>query len=318
MSPEGRPQTDVSGTRVSCTPRQEDVAAVDRPAPTEVRVIASAGSCHQHPLPIASASRSGLQARDVIEWRPGRSSAVTWTALGAGLTVLGLGLFAIPSILRAGPASGTFQIGLVDILLVVALTVLLVVAHEGIHGLAMLAFGARPRFGAIMVSGAVPAVYATSEGHHFTRGQFVVVAVAPAVAVSSLGFVICLGPSAGYMIVPLAVHLGGCVGDAFAGWRALREPRGTECEDLRDGIRFHRSLGDPGRFVPGPRAGEGPRSPVGLERKQELTETRPAAAIRKNQNKCSRTPDRCWARVSNLRDPDQGRDEWLAAARRLA
>ena len=226
---------------------------MDRPAPTEVRGIASAGSCHQHLLPIASASRSGLQAPDVIEWRPGRSSAVTWTVLGACLTVLGLGLFAIPSLLRAGPTGGSFQIGLVDILLVVALTVLLVVAHEGIHGLAMLAFGARPRFGAILVSGVVPAVYATSEGHHFARGQFVVVAVAPAVAVSLLGFVICLGPWAGYMIVPLAVHLGGCVGDAFAGWRALREPPGTECEDLRDGIRFHRSLRDPGRFVPGSR-----------------------------------------------------------------
>lgn len=125
-------------------------------------------------------------------------------------------------------------------LLVVALTALLVVAHEAIHGLVMLRSGARPRFGATLVGRVMPAVYATSEGHRFTRGQYLAVAAAPAVAVSVLGFLACFGPWAGYLIVPLAVHLGGCVGDGFAGWRALREPPGTECEDLRDGIRFHR------------------------------------------------------------------------------
>jgi hypothetical protein len=186
------------------------------------------------------------RTEDVHEWRPGRSSAVSWTVLGAGVMVLGLGLFAFPSILRAGLAGGTFRIGLVDVLFVLALTLLLVIAHEAIHGVAMLAFGARPRFGAVLVGGVVPAVYATCDGHRFTRGQFLAVAAAPAVAVSVLGFVACLGPWAGLLIVPLAIHLGGCVGDGFAGWRALREPPGTACEDLRDGIRFYRSLPDPG------------------------------------------------------------------------
>ncbi len=172
--------------------------------------------------------------------RPGSSAAVSWTVLGAAVTVLGVGLFAFPSILRAGPAGATFQIGLVDILLVVALTAVLVVVHEAIHALVMLGFGARTRFGAILVGRVLPAVYATAEGHHFTRGQYLTVAAAPAVAVSVLGFVACLGPWAGWLIVPLAVHLGGCIGDGSACWRALREPSGTECEDLRDGIRFHR------------------------------------------------------------------------------
>jgi hypothetical protein len=60
------------------------------------------------------------------------------------------------------------------------------------------------------------------------------------VAISALGFVACFGPWAAYLIVPLAIHLGGCVGDGFAILRALREPSTTTCEDLRDGIRFHR------------------------------------------------------------------------------
>jgi hypothetical protein len=176
----------------------------------------------------------------VVEWRPGRSSAIRWSVLGVAVTLVGVVMFASPSILRAGPAGGTFRFGVVDVLLVIALTLLLVLGHEAIHGLAMLGFGARPRFGAILVGGVLPALYATAEGHRFTRGRYLTVAVAPAISVSLLGFLACLGPWAGYLIVPLAVHLGGCIGDGVAGWRALREPPGTTCEDMRDGIRFHR------------------------------------------------------------------------------
>ena len=180
------------------------------------------------------------QASTIVDWRPGRSSAVTWTVLGTAVTVLGLGLFALPSVLQAGPAGGTFDVRPLDIILVVTLTFLLVVAHEAIHGLAMLVVGARPEFGALLIGGAMPALYATAAGQRFSRRKYLIVSAAPAVTVSALGFLACLGPWAGYLIVPLAVHLGGCVGDAFAFWRTLREPAGTTCEDLRDGIRFHR------------------------------------------------------------------------------
>ncbi len=184
--------------------------------------------------------KAGRQGAVVVDWRPGPSSAIRWSVLGVAVMMVGVVMFAFPSILRAGPAGGTFRIGVVDMLLVIGLTLLLVIGHEAIHGLAMLGFGVRPQFGAILVGGVLPALYATAEGHHFTRGQYLTVAMAPAIAVSLLGFVACLGPWAGYLIVPLAVHLGGCVGDGVAGWRALREPPGTECEDMRDGIRFHR------------------------------------------------------------------------------
>jgi hypothetical protein len=160
--------------------------------------------------------------------------------VGVAVTVIGLPVFALPSILRAGPAGGSFRISLADVLLVAALIPLLVIAHEAIHALVMLGFGSRPSFGVMLVGRVTPAVYATAAGHRFTRGQYLTVAGAPAVAVSLLGLWACFSPWAGYLIVPLAVHLGGCVGDGFAGWRVLREHPGTECEDLRDGIRFHR------------------------------------------------------------------------------
>jgi hypothetical protein len=178
---------------------------------------------------------------EVADWRPGASETRTWSVVGIAATVVGIPLFSLPSIIRVGPAGATFRIGLIDIVLVVAITVVLVMAHEGIHALVMLRFGARPRFGAILVGRVMPALYATAQGHRFTRGQYLAVAVAPAITISLLGFVACFGQWGGYLILPLAFHVGGCVGDGFATWRVLREPPGTEFEDLRDGIRFFRT-----------------------------------------------------------------------------
>jgi Putative zincin peptidase len=188
---------------------------------------------------MTSADRPNQQ-QSVVDWRPGRAEATIWNVVAIILIALGLPLFALPSIIRDGPAGATFRIGLPDVLLVVALTVLLLVVHEGIHGLIMLADRARPSFGVVLVGGVVPALYATSAGHRFSRSQYLAVAAAPAVVISTLGFLLCFGPWGGDLIVPLAIHLGGCVGDLFACGRVLRERSGTEFEDLRDGIRFHR------------------------------------------------------------------------------
>jgi len=177
---------------------------------------------------------------EVVDWRPGRAEATIWNVVAIVLIALGLPLFALPAVLRNGPGGASFRIGLTEILLVAGLTALLLLAHEGIHGLVMLALRARPSFGVVIVGGVVLALYATSVGHRFSRGQYLTVAAAPAVVISVLRFLLCFGPWGGYLIVPLAIHLGGCVGDGFAFGRVLRERPGTELEDLQDGIRFHR------------------------------------------------------------------------------
>jgi hypothetical protein len=174
----------------------------------------------------------------VIEWRPGTSSAIAWNAVAVLVTVAGLVVFSLPAMLRSGAAAGSFQFGLADLLIAVALTALLMVLHEAIHGLVMRGFGARPAFGVTLVGHVVPALYTTARGHRFTRRQYLMVAAAPAVTISIVGFVACFGPWAGFLVVPLAIHLGGCVGDGFAVARTLRVPATTTCEDLRDGIRF--------------------------------------------------------------------------------
>lgn len=189
----------------------------------------------------STASHLGQELRQVVEWRPDRSEAITWNAVGVVVTVFALLGFALPLMFRAGLATGSVRISPLDVLLVVALTSLLLIAHEAIHGMVMLGFGARPQFGVTLVGRVVPAMYTTTAGHRFTRAQYLTVALAPAVLVSGLGLWACFGPWAGYLILPLALHLGGCVGDGFAAWRVLHEPPGTEYEDLRDGIRFHRT-----------------------------------------------------------------------------
>src|SRR5260370_27546866 len=152
---------------------------------------------------------------EVVEWRAGRGEATICNVVAIVLTGLGLPLFAVPSVLRNGPGGASFRIGLTETLVVVALTALLLVVHEGIHGLVMLAFRARPSFGVVLVGGAMPALYATSVGHRFSRGQYLTVAAAPAVIISVVGFLLCFGPCGGYFILPVAIHLRGWVRELF-------------------------------------------------------------------------------------------------------
>src|SRR6266849_4498046 len=116
---------------------------------------------------------------EVVDWRPGRAEATIWNVVAIVLIALGLPLFALPSVLRNGSAGASFRIGLTEILLVVALTAFLLLVHEGIHGLVMIAFRARPTFGVVLVGRVLPALYATSLGHRFRRGQYLTVAAAP-------------------------------------------------------------------------------------------------------------------------------------------
>src|SRR5438309_1923317 len=182
-------------------------------------------------------------SRATYDWRPDRGTVLAWNVLAFLLFVGGLVVFGLPAVASSGHGSVTvvftFPTLLVVLLIVVGGTTALFLAHEGVHALIMRLFGARPRFGVTMVAGLLPALYTTAPGHVFGRMQYVSVAVAPALVLSALGFVACLSPFGGYLVVPLAIHLSGCVGDAHATLRTLRQPAGTGCEDLQDGIRFH-------------------------------------------------------------------------------
>jgi hypothetical protein len=125
-----------------------------------------------------------------VEWRPDRTAAVVLNLVAVPLLLAGLVLFLRLATLRL-PASGHAVFGLWDVLLftvvTVLLTALLLAVHEGLHALAMRAFGARPRFGALMIAGVAPALYTTAPGHRFSRAQYLAIGLTPAAVVSVLG-----------------------------------------------------------------------------------------------------------------------------------
>lgn len=184
-------------------------------------------------------------ARDrVASKRPGKRSE-TWMAVLATAAVvlgavLGMGLLAWREA-GAGTIILTPAKALLVMLVAVGTTVATLVGHEALHGLGMLACRARPRFGAGIMAPGMPYLYTTSDGHLFTRWQYIAVAALPNVVINLLllGLIV-TGPHRIWWVVPFAVHLSGGVGDAWLCWAAFVEPRGTLVEDQREGVRVHR------------------------------------------------------------------------------
>lgn len=176
---------------------------------------------------------------ETVEWKPGAASGAWWSVAGVVVTIVAIPIFSIPRLVRTGHV--IIQFGLSDIVIMVVVAAALVLLHEGLHAVVMWMFRATPTFGATLVGRAFPAFYTTAPGHLFTRAQYLAVTLTPGVSISLAGFAACFTGIGTYLVIPLAMHLGGCVGDAFATWRVMREPQGTMYEDLRDGIRFHRA-----------------------------------------------------------------------------
>lgn len=136
--------------------------------------------------------------------------------------------------LRDPNAWPAFQVGLEDVGALVVLTLAVVVAHELLHGLAVLVMGGRPRFG-IGELKSVPYLYTTAPGHLFSRGRYVALTLAPALLLPVLVGA-CLLPDGGRWVVPTLVFTSQVLGDLWLAGRAVRAPAGWAVEDLRDGL----------------------------------------------------------------------------------
>lgn len=179
-------------------------------------------------------------AWSATDWYPSRTVTLLWQLVGGGLFFLGVGLFAAANggdgaVAIAGwSAVGAFAATL-------ALLLLLLVLHEAIHGAAMRRFGARPTYGVGVIYRLLPYFYCTAAGFRFTQRQFIAVSLTPLLIVSLLGaLVVAVAPVGGWLVVPLAAHLGGCIGDLWGTALTLRQPPGTLVEDLKTGMRFYR------------------------------------------------------------------------------
>lgn len=148
-------------------------------------------------------------------------------------------LLALPQTLAHNPFESLWSlVPFVGLLL--AGTAAALVVHEGVHGLVMARYGAKPQFGIGMMQGKVPYAYATSPGFRYTRKQFWWVAMMPTFVVNALFVVLVLAlPWGPFLVLPAAFHLSGCVGD----WTILKmigeQADGTLVEDTRDGVILH-------------------------------------------------------------------------------
>jgi hypothetical protein len=90
-----------------------------------------------------------------------------------------------------------------------------------------------------MASKVLPYFYCTSPGQRFSVTRYVVVALAPTVVINAMLIAGLLSGLGGWFVLPFAVHIGGCIGDWFLTVRALRAPRGSLIEDMKDGLILH-------------------------------------------------------------------------------
>lgn len=174
----------------------------------------------------------------VRDWEPDGRTLMKMN-LG-GIAILVAGLVGYGAIWAAATGASEATITTWDLLIAVIATFGMMVLHEGVHGVAVAVFGGKPVFGATMIGKAVPAFYCTSHGTRFMMAQFLAIALAPAVVLGiGAALAIVALPSSGWLVVPAAFHLGGCVGDFAMAIIVTRLPAGSLVEDRKSGMRLY-------------------------------------------------------------------------------
>lgn len=128
--------------------------------------------------------------------------------------------------------------GLRTILVVLVITFVAIVLHEGIHGLAFRVFGkVRPTFGFRWVY-----AFAAAPGNFIPRDRYLPVALAPLVVLSILGVALmAVAPAQWLTAILLAcvVNASGSVADIWVAWLLLRMPAETLASDLGEKIELY-------------------------------------------------------------------------------
>lgn len=188
-----------------------------------------------------------MENREVIEWVPDRRTAWWMNIVGLILTIGGtVGYAALFLWTQSGYMA--VELGVAELFGMLAMSVgifALAWIHELLHGFALRTLGFKPKYGALMIGGIIPAFYCTSLGAVMSRGAFVYVALLPGIVLGVVPIVWILAqwPGSGWLVIPAGLLLGGAVGDIFLTIRVLTAPRGTRVEDIRDGVRLHLPVG---------------------------------------------------------------------------
>jgi hypothetical protein len=182
-----------------------------------------------------------MSNEETRQWTVSTSVVLSWIILALPLGLLGIWLFGAVYLLTHGVRELSTEIGLPELLLLLAITTGLLALHELVHALAMRRMGAAPSFGADILLKIAPVLFTNAPGHQFSRREYLVVALAPMIVVSSLGAAwVALGPFGKELVLPLALHLSGCIGDLWMVGVILAQPPETTFEDRRDGVTLRR------------------------------------------------------------------------------
>ncbi len=180
--------------------------------------------------------------REIDRWEPGRIPrrviALFIVLALVAMFITGNVALAIRS-LRVGAAEISF-----DLWGLLLGPVLGVVLHELAHGVAFLALGARPRFGARLRTKFGPVFYAAAPGSCLSRSGYLVVGLAPAVGLTiALLAIIAVAPSdgliAGAAFLAVVLNVGGSAGDAMMMRAVLSYPSDARFEDTGDGFTVY-------------------------------------------------------------------------------
>lgn len=139
--------------------------------------------------------------------------------------------------------SGTVSTSLDTLDLLLGL-VLGLVLHELAHGVAFLALGARPRFGAKLWTRFGPVFYASAPGSYLSRSGYLVAGLAPALGLTVLLLaVVALAPvgsvAADAAYLAAILNVGGSAGDAMMMRTVLTYPADARFEDTADGFTVY-------------------------------------------------------------------------------
>lgn len=176
---------------------------------------------------------------EVLYWKLSHHNKllVALNVAGLALLLVMIGVFmAWGRLWHPSGLNGDLNLG--QMVLALVSVVLVMVLHELVHGLALKAYGARPKYGVLWQQ---MMFYATAPNHAFRRNAYLVIALAPLVGISVLGFLLLMLPLPGWLLwliaLCAAVNVGGAVGDMALVRVALGYPARAYIVDEQDGLR---------------------------------------------------------------------------------
>ena len=167
------------------------------------------------------------------------------TILAGGTCIFGLAL--ILGVVARGMLQGMGEFHISVFLafpIFVGIMAVTVILHEGVHGLVFLVLGGKPRFGVKLIGRFFPVVYASATGPLLSRNHYLLVGLAPFLALTPLFLLTgILARDDGVAITALtamAINVAGSTGDLVAAIKVWQRGGGTLFEDTADGFNWYR------------------------------------------------------------------------------